>query len=91
MGDQEEQLGFELDGDRPVAGHPDLREVREDLGAILDEARRATSEGPWDANALRYKRVVFLRLAELLPCEEGEQLRFDFLEEIERIEALLAA
>jgi hypothetical protein len=91
MDDQEEQLGFELGGDELQPGEPNLHEIREDLKAILDEARAATSEGPWDAGALRYKKIVFLRLVKLLPDEEGEQLSFDFLDQIGRIEALLAA
>lgn len=91
MYDHEEQLGFELGSDKPVPGQPNLREIREDLEAILDEARGATSEGPWDAGALRYKKIVFLRLVKLLPDDEGEQLSFNFLEEVERIEAVLAA
>jgi hypothetical protein len=91
MQDQEEQLGFELCGDEPIPGQPNLREIREDLEAILDEARGANSDGPWDASSLRYKKIVFLQLVKLLPEDEGGQLSFDFLEEVERIEALLAA
>ena len=91
MSDREEQLGFELGGEQPVPGQPNLHEIREDLSAILDEARAATSDGPWDAGELRYKKIVFLRLVQLLPVEECEQLSFDFLGEVERIEALLAA
>jgi hypothetical protein len=91
MHDHEEQLGFELGGEEPVLGEPNLREIREDLAAILDEARGATSVGPWDIRSLRYKKIVFLQLVKLLPDEEGEQLSFDFLGEVERIEALLAA
>lgn len=91
MQDREEQLGFELGGDEAAPGQPNLREVREDLNAILDEARNATTDGPWDSMALRYKRIVFLQLVQLLPEDEGEQLSFDFLGEVERIEALLAA
>jgi hypothetical protein len=91
MHENEEQLGFELGGEQPEPGQPNLGEIREDLAAILSEARSATSEGPWDAGALRYKKIVFLRLAKLLPECECEQLSFDFLGEVERIEALLAA
>ena len=91
MDDQEKQLGFELGGDGSAAGEPNLGEIREDLTAILDEARRVTSGGQWDAGKLRYKKIVFLRLATLLPDGEGEQLSFHFLEELDRIEQLLAA
>jgi hypothetical protein len=91
MHDHEEQLGFQLGREEPVRGEPRLGEIREDLAAILNEARGATVEGPWDIGTLRYKKIVFLQLVKLLPEEEGEQLGFDFLGEIERIEALLAA
>ena len=86
-----EQLGFELGCEAHRTGEPNLREIREDLESILDEARLASAEGPWDPKALRYKKIEFLQLAKLLPFEEVEQLRFDFLGEVERIEALLAA
>jgi hypothetical protein len=91
MDDREEQLGFELGGDEPSPGFPNLREVREDLSAILDQARDASAEGPWDLASLRYKKIVFLQLVKLLPDEEGEQFSFSFLDECQRIEALLAA
>lgn len=91
MHDHEEQLGFELGGDDAAPGFPNLAEVREDLDAILDEARLAPVEKPWDYNVLRFKKIVFLQLAKLLPDAEGEQLSFDFLAECDRIEAMLAA
>jgi hypothetical protein len=91
MHENEEQFGFELGGERPEPGQPNLSEIREDLAAILDEARGTNLDGPWDARALRYKKIVFLQLVELLPDEEAEQLSFDFLGEVERIEAMLAA
>lgn len=91
MHDREEQLGFELGGDDRAPDFPNLREIREDLDTILDEARHASAEGPWDHHALRYKKIVFLQLVKLLPEEEGAQLSFDFLGELKRIEALLAA
>jgi hypothetical protein len=91
MQEQEEQLGFELGGEEPTPGQPNLRAIREDLSAILDEARHVTRGDQWDVGKLRYKRIVFLRLVTLLPSDEGEQLNFDFLGEVERIEALLAA
>jgi hypothetical protein len=91
MQQDDEQLGFELGCDGAAPGQPNLREIREDLESILDEARLASGEGPWDPSALRYKKIVFLQLVKLLPTEEVEQLRFDFLGEVERLEALLAA
>jgi hypothetical protein len=91
MQDHDEQLGFELGCELPVSGQPNLSEIREDLQSILNEARHVSADGPWDTKALRYNKIVFLRLVKLLPIEEGDQLSFDFLGEVERIEALLAA
>ena len=91
MQDQEEQLGLELGGEEPVASQVNLSEIREDLASILDEVRQVTCDSSWDVGTLRYKKIVFLRLARLLPEAEVEQLSFDFLGEVQRIEALLAA
>lgn len=92
MDDREDQLGFEL-GEAPVrtAYSPNLAHVREDLKAILDEARACISELNWDARTFRYKTIVFAQMTKWLPEEEAEQLRFDFMREAERIEQLLAA
>ena len=85
------QLGFDL-GDKRTAGYePDLDEVREDLRAILDAARRVTAEAPWDERTYRYNKVVFPQMSRWLPEEEAAQLCFEFAREIERIEGLMAA
>lgn len=91
MQDHEDQLGLELGGNEMPASSPNLREIREDLSAILNEARHASANGPWDEASLRYKKIVFLQLVKLLPEDEGIQLSFDFLIECDRIETLLAA
>lgn len=92
MGDDEEQLGFEL-GEVEVscACTPNLQHVREDLNAILDEARSGVDSPPWDARTFRYKRIVFLQMTKWLSEDEAEQLCFEFSKEVERIEQLLAA
>ena len=91
-GEDETQLGFDL-GDKPANGVyvPNLDEIREDLHAILDEARRVTSEAPWDERTYRYNKVVFPQMSRWLPEEEAAQLCFEFACEIERIEQLMAA
>lgn len=88
----ETQLGFDL-GDKPASGayEPNLDEIREDLHAILDEARRVTVEAPWDERTYRYNKVVFPQMSRWLPEEEAAQLCFEFSREIERIEQLRAA
>jgi hypothetical protein len=92
MEEREEQLGFELGEERQeLAYSPNLTHVREDMQSILDEARSAIDAPPWDARTLRYKTIVFVQMAKWLPDEEAEQLRFEFMQEVERIEQLLAA
>jgi hypothetical protein len=88
----ETQLGLDL-GDKPASGayEPNLDEIREDLHAILDEARRVTAEAPWDERTYRYNKVVFPQMSRWLPEEEAAQLCFEFSREIERIEQLMAA
>lgn len=88
----EEQLGFEL-GDKAASGayEPNLDEIREDLRAILDDARRVTAEARWDERTYRYNKVVFPQMSRWLPDEEAAQLCFEFAREIERIEQLMAA
>jgi hypothetical protein len=86
------QLGFDL-RDKPASGayEPNLDEIREDLNAILEEARRVTAEAPWDDRTYRYNKVVFPQMSRWLPEEEAAQLCFEFSREIERIEQLMAA
>lgn len=88
----DEQLGFDL-GDKPASGayEPNLDEIREDLHAILDEARGVTAEALWDERTYRYNKVVFPQMSRWLPEEEAAQLCFEFAREIERIEQLMAA
>jgi hypothetical protein len=88
----EGQLGFDL-GDTPSTDtyQPNLDEIREDLRAILEAARRVTVQDPWDERTFRYNRVVFPQMSRWLPKEEAEQLCFEFAIELQRIQTLLAA
>lgn len=90
--EREDQLGFDL-GDAPASGayQPNLIEIREDLHAILEAARRVTTDAIWDERTYRYNKVIFVQMARWLPEEEAAQLCFEFMRELERIEALLAA
>jgi hypothetical protein len=91
-GPGEDQLGFDL-GETPSGGsfQPNLDEIREDLRTILAAARSVSAESPWDERTYRYNKVVFPQMSRWLPDEEAAQLCFEFSQEIERIEALLAA
>ena len=86
------QLGLDL-GDAPARApyRPDQQEIREELTAILLIARRALDACPWDARTFNYHKVVFPQMANWLPEEERDQLRFEFAREVARIELLYAA
>ncbi|MEO6361262.1 MAG: hypothetical protein ABIO43_11940 [Sphingomicrobium sp.] len=69
----------------------DPEEVRAELVEILAVARAAQDAAPWDRRTHRYHQVVFPQMANWLPDDEADQLRFEFAKELERIEQLLAA
>lgn len=86
------QLGFDLgDSKKPDKIEIDPEEIRLELREILSEAKAASDGCPWDARTFQYHKTVFPQMSNWLPQEEAEQLRFEFAEEIKRIEALLAA
>ena len=85
------QLGLGLEDTRADPTKIDPEEVRQELIALLDIARSAHEVAPWDRRTQRYHQVVFPQMARWLPDEEAAQLCFQFAQELERIEALLAA
>lgn len=85
------QLGLGLEDTRPDPTTIDPEEVRQELKALLELAKSATVEAPWDRRTHRYHQVVFPQMAHWLPDDEATQLCFEFAEELKRIEALLAA
>jgi hypothetical protein len=85
------QLGLGLDDTRPDPTKIDPAEVRQELIGLLEVARAAQEAAPWDRRTQRYHQVVFPQMARWLPSDEATQLCFQFAQELERIEALLAA
>jgi hypothetical protein len=85
------QLGLGLEDTRPDPTKVDPEEVRQELRALLELAKAAHTEAPWDKRTHRYHEVVFPQMASWLPDDEANQLCFEFAKELERIEALLAA
>ena len=86
------QMGFDLADTAPSKSYePDANEIRQELNVILAEARAATDDSPWDERTFKYHKVVFPQMANWLPADERDQLRFEFAQEVERIELLLAA
>jgi hypothetical protein len=63
---------------------PDPDAVRQRLNALLALAREAKVM-PWPERDARMWRTVFPQMANWLPDEEANQLRFEFMQEIERL------
>ena len=89
-GPKQFNLGLD-DTSPPISYEPDRDEVRRELNEILMQARSAKRGAVWDERTLKYHKVVFPQMANWLPDDERDQLRFEFAREIERIELLLAA
>jgi hypothetical protein len=66
--------------------YPDPDEVRTELNKILNEMRAAKSM-PWDNARTAVYRTIFPQMSQCLPEDEGAQLRFQFEEELARLEA----
>lgn len=67
---------------RPQVDHPARARAR--LTALLETARAARTM-PWPERDARMWQTVFPQMANWLPDEEAEQLRFEFQQEIERL------
>jgi hypothetical protein len=65
--------------------YPDPDEVRAELHRILAEMKAATSM-PWDEKRATLYRTIFPQMTNALPEEEGAQLRFEFVAEMERLD-----
>lgn len=63
----------------------DPQRVRAKLLALLDTARTAKTM-PWDARKAGMWQIVFPQMANWLPPEERDQLRFEFAQELERLQ-----
>jgi hypothetical protein len=70
----------------PPVYRPNPDRVRARLHRILAEARGAQSL-PWEPTTVTLYLTIFPQMAQVLPAEEGAQLRFDFEAEMERLKA----
>jgi hypothetical protein len=64
----------------------DTELIRRRLRGVLDTARAATVM-PWSERDARMWQTVFPQMADWLPDDEANQLRFEFMQEIERLRA----
>lgn len=86
------QLDLDLRNATPALSYePDREEIRRELYEVLAEAKGAVDECPWDERTLKYHKIVFPQMANWLPEDERDQLRFEFAQAVERIELLIAA
>jgi hypothetical protein len=70
----------------PPVYRADPDKVRARLNKILTEARSADVL-PWDSARLSLYRTIFPQMTLWLPDDEAAQLRFDFEQELVRLEA----
>jgi hypothetical protein len=63
---------------------PDPNDIRRRLHTLLATARDA-DRMPWDERKARMWQIVFPQMANWLPDDERDQLRFAFAQEIERL------
>ena len=64
----------------------DTELIRRRLHALLQTARGAAVM-PWPERDARMWQTVFPQMADWLPDDEAVQLRFEFMQEIERLKA----
>jgi hypothetical protein len=83
--DTEEQTHLFEEASTPVyRANPD--EVRAELYRILCEAR-AAKVLPWEPRQTELYRTIFPQMTNWLPEDEGAQLRFEFENELTRLNA----
>lgn len=85
------QLGFPLEGMGSPPEQVSPHAVRLELNALLDRAKSARDRAPWDSRMHQEYRTLVQEKAKILPPEEAEFLRRQFVLEFDRIEHLLAA
>ncbi|MDO8877378.1 MAG: hypothetical protein Q8M24_21675 [Pseudolabrys sp.] len=82
-----QEMQTDLFGADPVPAYrPDPDKVRSRLHKILAEAR-AAKRLPWEPTTVSLYRTIFPQMTNWLPDDEGAQLRFQFEEELARLEA----
>lgn len=83
----EEEAQADLFGAEPAPAYrPDPDKVRARLQKILAEAR-AAQKLPWEPTTVSLYRTIFPQMTNWLPEEEAARLRFQFEEELARLEA----
>jgi hypothetical protein len=84
------QLRLNL-GDSAAAVPINAHAVRLQLNALIEQAKAAQDQAPWDEKTLREYQLTFPQWAKRLPLEEATILTRQFEFELIRIERLRAA
>jgi hypothetical protein len=63
----------------------DPDEIRRRLLGMLREIRAARTRSPWPPETTRLNQLIFPQMANWLPPEERDQLRFEFESELKRL------
>lgn len=82
FGDSEDRIAHPKA--QAVTIDPDV--ARQKLLSLLETARNA-ERMPWDKRKAGMWQIVFPQMANWLPEEEANQLRFEFAQEMERLKA----
>jgi hypothetical protein len=69
----------------PATYKPDLAVVRGKLYKWLADVRACEAGSPWSERETGSNVVVFSQMANWLPEEERDQLRFEFVQQLERL------
>jgi hypothetical protein len=75
----------ELSGERPGPdGRADPHKIRLHLVELLETARQAKTM-PWPERDARMWQIAFPQMANWLPPDEGDRLRSEFAQEMQRL------
>lgn len=80
FGDSEDRIPHP----QTVSAEPDPERVRRKLYDLLATAKNAETM-PWDSRKAGMWQIVFPQMANWLPEDEANQLRFEFAQELERL------
>jgi hypothetical protein len=78
------ESGDRIPNPAPPSHLPNPEDVRRRLQTLLAQAREA-DRMPWPERKARMWQIVFPQMANWLPDDEADQLRFEFAQEIERL------
>jgi len=73
-----------FEGQAPITDRPDPQKLRLQLVSLIEKARGAQTM-PWPEREARMWQIAFPQMTNWLPPDEGDQLRFEFAREMERL------